>query len=123
MSKVLVHATMSLDGFIAGPGDAMDWVFEHAPEGPDAAAEEAVIEEEIATIGAVLAGRGSYDVGRRSERPETSGVFGGRWTGPEFVLTHDPPDDPGFTFLSGDIREAVGTALDAAGGKNLLVLG
>jgi hypothetical protein len=25
---VLWHVTMSLDGFIAGPDDAMDWVFE-----------------------------------------------------------------------------------------------
>ena len=29
-SRVVVQAAMSLDGFIAGPGDAMDWVFEYA---------------------------------------------------------------------------------------------
>ncbi len=29
MGMVLWHVTMSLDGFIAGPGDAMDWVLEH----------------------------------------------------------------------------------------------
>ena len=28
VGRVLVHATMSLDGFIAGPDDAMDWAFE-----------------------------------------------------------------------------------------------
>ena len=27
MNKVYWHVTMSLDGFIAGPDDAMDWVF------------------------------------------------------------------------------------------------
>jgi hypothetical protein len=27
---VLWHVTMSLDGFIAGPDDAMDWAFEHS---------------------------------------------------------------------------------------------
>jgi hypothetical protein len=27
MGKVIIHATMSLDGFIAGPHDEMDWVF------------------------------------------------------------------------------------------------
>jgi NADPH-dependent FMN reductase len=26
--KVVVNRSMSLDGFIAGPGDAMDWVFD-----------------------------------------------------------------------------------------------
>ena len=42
-----------------------------------------------------------------------------------FVLTHKPPDppDPEVTFLSGDIGEAVATALDAADGKNLEILG
>ena len=42
-----------------------------------------------------------------------------------FVLTHEPPDppDPEVTFLTGDIGEAVATALDAAGGKNLEILG
>ena len=27
MSKVLWHITMSLDGFVAGPGDDMSWLF------------------------------------------------------------------------------------------------
>jgi dihydrofolate reductase len=42
-----------------------------------------------------------------------------------FVLTHEPPDPPKpeVTFLTGDIGEAVATALDAAGGRNLEILG
>lgn len=36
-------ATMSLDGFIAGPGDAMDWVFAHA--GPNPVVEELIAAE------------------------------------------------------------------------------
>jgi hypothetical protein len=31
---VVWHVTMSLDGFIAGPDDAMDWFFEHAEPNP-----------------------------------------------------------------------------------------
>jgi len=27
--KVVVNRSMSLDGFIAGPGDAMDWIRHH----------------------------------------------------------------------------------------------
>ena len=27
-SKVIVNRAMSLDGFIAGPGDAQDWIFD-----------------------------------------------------------------------------------------------
>jgi len=112
---------MSLDGFIAGPNDAMDWVFEHAADVP-----AQLVDGVIATTGAILGGRRGYEVGRRAERPETSKPFGGRWTGPIFVLTHSPPDDeidPAYSFVSGDIREAVATAVAAAGGGNLLVLG
>jgi dihydrofolate reductase len=45
--------------------------------------------------------------------------------GPMFLLTHRPPDrpDPDVTCLSGDIGEAVATALEAAGGKDLQILG
>jgi dihydrofolate reductase len=120
MGIVRVSAAMSLDGFIAGPNHEMDWVFEHG------AGSDELVKELIETTGAILAGRGSYDVGRRSTRSETSAPFGGAWSGPQFVLTHNPPDDEGdesITFISGDIRSAVGTALDAAEGKNVLLFG
>jgi dihydrofolate reductase len=47
------------------------------------------------------------------------------FSGPTFVLTHRPPDppDPDVTYLTGDITEAVTTALDAAAGKDLEILG
>src|SRR5437764_15202028 len=42
-----------------------------------------------------------------------------------FVLTHRPlgPPNPDVTILSGDIKEAVATALAAAGDKDLEILG
>ena len=116
--KVVVNRTMSVDGFTAGPGDAMDWIFDFI----------APIEEEfpeiMAATGAMLIGRRTYEVGKRmaANRSEVTPAYDG---GAEFVLTHEPPDppDPGVTFLSGDIGEAVATALRAAGGKNLEILG
>jgi len=44
---------------------------------------------------------------------------------PMFLLTHRPlePPTPAIRILAGDIAEAVATALDAAGGKNLEILG
>jgi dihydrofolate reductase len=123
MGIVLVNAAVSLDGFIAGPNHEMDWIFDHQflPDEPIGA-----IDDVIRTTGAILTGRGSYEVGRRSERSETSSAFGGRWSGPEFVLTHRPPADDEtreVSFLSGSIAQAVSTALAAAQGKSLLVLG
>ena len=121
MGIVRVTTTMSLDGFIAGPNGEMDWVFEYTSE-----IRSEPVQELIDTTGAILAGRGSYDVGRRSTRRETSKPFGGAWEGPQLVLTHDPPgdeEDPSITFISTDIRTAVASALDAAAGKNVLIFG
>jgi dihydrofolate reductase len=116
--KVVVNRTMSLDGFTAGPGDAMDWIFDFM--GPI----EDEFREIMAATGAMLIGRRTYEVGKRmTDNPsEVTPAYDG---GAEFVLTHEPPDppDPAVTFLTGDIGEAVATALHAAGGKNLEILG
>ena len=121
--KVVVNRSMSLDGFIAGPGDAMDWIFDFVA--PDAS----FLRETAAATGAMLIGRRTAEVGKRMEAgPERETAAGGEgypFPGPMFVLTHRPPDppDPDVTYLTGDIGEAVATALDAAGGKNLEILG
>jgi dihydrofolate reductase len=115
--KVFIHATMSLDGFIADPGGRLDWAFRFP--GPPAA----VVREITESIGAVLAGRRGYDLGMmRGDKK----VYGGSWSGPQFVLTHRPadvPGDPAITFVSGGIGEAVKTARAAARGKDVVVLG
>lgn len=121
--KVVVNRAMSLDGFIAGPGDAMDWIFDFmAPDAP-------WLSEIAAATGAMLIGRRTHEVGNRmhagKERGSAARDERYPFAGPLFVLTHEPPDppDPELTFLTGDIEEAVATALDAAGGKNLEILG
>src|SRR2546427_3423769 len=116
MAKVLWHVTMSLDGFIAGPRDSMDWMLGFGEENDE-------VDELIKRIGAVLSGRRTYDVGAVQERPEFRRPYGGAFSGPVFVLTHKPPHDPGVTFLSGDIRTAVQTAAEAAGDKYVVIFG
>ena len=117
--KVVVNRAMSLDGFIAGPGDSMDWgpthIADHAPED---------FAEIAARTGAMLVGRRTWDVGDRMEAAEP-GTSDYPFSGPMFLLTNRPldPPRPEVTILSGDIREAVATALDAAGGKDLELLG
>jgi dihydrofolate reductase len=120
MARVIWNTAMSLDGFIAGPDDGMDWVFRFAGPGEN-------VDEVIASTGAILAGRRSYDVSRKpDQRPEAREAFGGAWTGPQFVLTHHPPtdeEDDSITFLNCDIGQAVATANQAANGRDVLVLG
>jgi dihydrofolate reductase len=110
--KVLWHFTMSLDGFVAGPNHAMDWMA-GLPSRPG------LVEEYAETTGAVLGGRDGWDA-----YPDPSGIYGGAWKGPVFVLTHHPEDAEaadGVTLLSCDVAEAARIGLEAAAGKNLEV--
>ncbi|MGN6678133.1 MAG: dihydrofolate reductase family protein [Streptosporangiaceae bacterium] len=123
IGKVVMNRSMSLDGFIAGPGDAMDWIFDFVePNAP-------WMTEIAAETGAMLVGRRTDEVGDRmdadNERGAASSDEGYPFSGPVFVLTHRPPDPPAqeVSYLSGDIGEAVATALAAAGGKDLEILG
>jgi dihydrofolate reductase len=119
--KVVVNRCMSLDGFIAGPDDSMDWGGGR-PLADFVAAED--LAEVAGATGAMLVGRRTWDVGARMEAAEP-GSRDYPFTGPMFLLTHRPldPPDPQVTILSGDITAAVGTALAAAGGKDLEILG
>jgi dihydrofolate reductase len=112
LGKVVVNRAMSLDGFIAGLDNAMDWVIEYQ--------KEYAFPEVMQATGAMLAGRGTHEVGKRMSAEDTD--YDG---GPVFVLTHQPPDEPeqGVTFLTCDLAEAVAAARAAAGGKNLEILG
>lgn len=111
--KVLWHFTMSLDGFVAGPGHGMDWM-------AGATFRPGLVDEYVATTGAVLGGRDGWDA-----FPDAESVYGGAFRGPVFVLTHHPEDAAPadrVTFLDCDPAEAVRIALDAAGGRNVEVL-
>lgn len=118
MSKTTWHVTMSLDGFIAGPGHSMDWAFGHG-DGPNS------IADSVRTgTRAILAGRRWHDVA--VERYDgVAGIYGGAWSGPVFVLTNRLGDTPGegVTFLSGGVEDAVKTAQDAAEGGDTEVFG
>jgi dihydrofolate reductase len=111
--KVLLHFTMSLDGYVAGPGHDMSWMA-GLP-----AARPGLIEDYVTTTGAVLGGRHGWDRAIGGSRP-----YGGAWSGPLFVLTSHPEDATpaeGVTFLNCGPAEAVHIGLAAAGGKNLEV--
>ena len=110
--KVLWHFTMSLDGFVAGPNHAMDWMTGFTvPARPD---------------------RGIHrDHRRRAGRaggldafPDAEHHLRRRLAGPVFVLTHHPEDAPpadGVTFLNCDVGRGGSDRAGGRGGKNLEV--
>jgi dihydrofolate reductase len=136
MAKVLAVITMSIDGYITGPHDGPgkglgengerlhNWVFggpwRYGDEArPQPAGEDAAwLAEATAKLGAVIAGRSTYEASRH---------WGDRnpWGVPLFIVTHRPeeqPDDDEFVFVSG-LQPAVELAIEAAGEKDVHIMG
>ena len=67
LGKVVVHRAMSLDGFLAGPDTAMDWVMEYMKGDP--------FPEVMSATGAMLIGRRTHEVFKRmsTRTPTTTG--------------------------------------------------
>lgn len=138
MGKVSAGATMSLDGFIAGPNDTgFDLLFKWYSAGgvevpmPDStagvpaprvsAASAELLRQEQASWGALVCGRHLYDL--------TNG-WGGRHPldVTTVVLTHRlPPDRPeaddNFVFVTEGIEEAITRAKEIAGDRKVGVNG
>ncbi|MFW6719566.1 dihydrofolate reductase family protein [Streptomyces sp. MAR4 CNY-716] len=118
MAKLLYSATMSLDGFIAGPGGDMSWLTDHLGPNP-------TVDGLIPRVGSILSGARSFRGDDPHRGTEAEGeAFGGGWEGQQFVLTHHPPAEPvpGVTF-AGDLDTAVTAAKAAAGDAYVNVIG
>ena len=119
MSRTLYSCTMSLDGFMAGPGGDMQWLTPYAGPNP-------VADDLVAQVGALLIGARTFGGDDPNRGTDSEGAFGGRWHGPSYVLTHrppaEPPDDPDLVFVS-DLEQGVAAAREAAGDRYVNVLG
>jgi dihydrofolate reductase len=116
--SAICHHTISLDGYVAGPDDSMDWAFAHGRP-------TALADETLNRLGAILAGRRWYELAKERWNG-VDGIYGGAYAGPVFVLTHSPPHDdvdPRITFITDGIEEAVANAQFAAGEKDVGIFG
>ena len=151
MSKLRLWIAMSLDGFVAGPGQDVenplgvggmhlhDWVFPLAAwratqglEGGEVNGSSPVIEESMANIGATVMGRNMFGGGTG---PWGDDPWDGWWGDdppyhhPVFVLTHharEPLVCEGgttFTFVTEGITLALDQARTAAAGKDVSLAG
>jgi dihydrofolate reductase len=131
MGKVITNVTMSLDGFIAGPGDDVSQIFKWYNSGDTEVSMQRgnmvlkvssisaeLLNEAIRTTGAMVAGRRMFDLANA-------------WVGnppiePCFITTHFPPQEwmkegSPFTFVTEGIESAVEQARAAAGDRNVAV--
>jgi dihydrofolate reductase len=119
MSLVFIHATLTLDGFLAGPGGEVDWMFDF----PSAPEDQEVVDQVCANIGAVVGGANRTRTIEDDEIP-----YGGMVKAPVFLMTHTPAepverDGVTYTFVVDDIALAVESARHAAGEKWVSLLG
>jgi len=110
---------MSLDGFIAGPNDEdrglHTWYF--APSG----GATVVIDELLHTIGALVVGRRTYDIGAQQ-----GGFADSPYRVPHFVLSYRAPPvqgEPPIIFVQDGIESALAQAKAAAGAKDVCISG
>jgi dihydrofolate reductase len=131
MSKVILNISMSLDGFTAGPdirteapmgdnGEKLhDWMF-----GDDRSSEtETVVADFFKNVGAYIMGKRTLELGL--------GPWGDNppFHAPCFVLSGKPHDTitkqggTSFIFVTDGIGSALKQAQEAAGGKDVVVMG
>jgi dihydrofolate reductase len=138
MGKVGTGFSMSLDGFIAGPGDDVQHVFQWYYSGDTefkfpggdgmvvkiSAASAEMLRTVVQSAGALVTGRRQFD--------NTNGWGGSHPINvPVFVVTHrGAPQDwirahpqAPFTFVSDGVESAIAQAQKVAGAKNVIVDG
>ncbi len=139
MSTVIADISMSLDGYVTGPGAGPDnglgidgegihgWVLEE----PRSPVDEAVLADSFESTGAVVMGRRLFDVvdGPNGWNDDVGyGHDQDQAAAPTcFVVTHEPPAhvrlESRFQFVTGGVGAAVERARAAAGHKNVVIMG
>ena len=119
MARVIVHATVTLDGFMADEHRGVDWMFDF----PSAPEDEAVVQRVMDEIGAIVG------VANRTQTIEDGEIpYGGMLKVPVFLMTrraHEPVERDGitYTFVVDDIARALESAKEAAGDRWVSLLG
>ncbi|GAB3812251.1 dihydrofolate reductase family protein [Kribbella italica] len=117
MAKTLYSVSMSLDGYIAGPGGDMSWLTDHLGPNP-------LVGELLGDIGALLVGATTYGGDDPHKDDEGAGkAFGGGWDGPQYVVTHHPGRDSDNLFFVPDVATGLDAAEAAAGDKYVNIMG
>ena len=139
MEQVVSGITMSLDGYVTGPSDRPGaglgdggerlhywvfggpWTYAGGPRGTPAPADQQYLDEVFAAGGAWIVGRTMHDVVDGWGDDPGFGV-------PVFVVTHRAHEtvvkgDTTFEFVTGGIEDALARAKEAAGKKNVIVMG
>jgi dihydrofolate reductase len=119
--KTQYYTATSLDGFIATEDDSLEWLFTLADLG------ETSYPAFIAQVGALAMGSATYEWMRRNEEAVVKEV-GSAWpyTQPTWVFTSrrlEPVPGADIRFVDAPVRDVHPAMREAAGGKNIWVVG
>jgi dihydrofolate reductase len=121
MGSVLLDMAISLDGYVGGADGQdvglYDWYGDPSPQS------RPVVDELVATTGAILIGRGAYGTA-----DDAQGWDETPYEVPHVVVTHRPPqpapDGPvEFVFVTSGVQEAVRVARERAGERGVAIGG
>ena len=137
MTKVIADITMSLDGYVTGPGADPEHGLGDAPELHACVFEQDTVDTEIlegatSASGAVVMGRRLFDTVDGPDGWSKDMGYGAQQVGtpPLFVVTHSPPQDVRlerelgmrFTFVP-DLETAIDEARAAATHGDVVIMG
>jgi dihydrofolate reductase len=115
MGKTVLYLGISFDGYIAGPHDETDWMDPYADV-------EYGFNDFLDTVGAIIMGHRSYDVG-----VEKGWFSEFDYRSPIVVVSREMPAtvsrDADFTFVTEGIEAAHRRAKEIAGDKNIYIFG
>ena len=151
MGKVKLDISISLDGYVAGPNPSLEdplgergeelheWIFgldawrqAHGHGEGERGADNDIVTENVASMGAVIMGRKMFSGGSGpwEDDPNAGGWWGDEppFHVPVFVLTHharpaETKGDTEITFVTEGVDAALAAAREAAGEKDVHVAG
>jgi dihydrofolate reductase len=119
--KTQYYTASSLDGFIADPNDSLDWLF------PLGDIEETSYPTFVRDVGAIAMGSTTYQwilrhhIGAEADRPQPWAYEQPTWVFTSRTLPTVAGAD--IQFVRGDVRPVHQRMTDAAGGKNIWIVG
>lgn len=119
--KTQYYTASSLDGFIADPHDSLDWLF------PLGDIEQTSYADFIRDVGAAAMGSSTYEwmlrhlMGADADPPQPWPYKDATWVFTSRTLPTVPGAD--IRFVRGDVRPVHRSMVEAAGGKNVWIIG
>lgn len=123
MTRFVYNTAATLDGYLADPDDSLSWLFDV----PGASEAENEVTDFLNGVGAFVMGATTYSWVLDHEEKERPGMWASSYGPlPCFVVTHRSlpvPEGGNVTFVAGPVADWVDRVMDAAGERDVWLVG